>query len=44
MYHPDKLISQFKGIGFSEIRLHKAYRRGQQPEKTDELIVYECIK
>lgn len=38
------MCSMLQQVGFSEILVHKAYLHEKQPDDSDALIVYECIK
>jgi SAM-dependent methyltransferase len=41
-YPPVQMVSILEQAGFRNIKQVKAFDRGQRPEKTDEVIVYEC--
>lgn len=43
-YDPDKLFAILSEVGFTEIKMIKAFDHSKQPESNDEVVVYECKK
>lgn len=44
IYEPQSLLELLKGIGFSDVKIVKAFDRANSPGDNDESIVYECKK
>jgi hypothetical protein len=44
LYQPEELIELLTRVGFSKIRTIKAFSINADPDKDDEVIIYECKK
>lgn len=44
IYEPSALLELLKNIGFSNVKIVKAFDRASSPNDSDESIVYECRK
>lgn len=44
LYDPSDLTEELKSVGFSTVRLVKAFDRSRLPDENDEVIVFECTK
>jgi SAM-dependent methyltransferase len=44
LYKPEELTTLLKTVGFSHVKMVKAFVHGQSPGEQDDVIVYECKK
>lgn len=44
LYEPEKLCSLLTEVGFTKIKQIKAFHQNKQPDREDQVIIYECRK
>ncbi len=44
LYKPEKLCSLLTEVGFTKIKQIKAFHQNKQPDREDQVIIYECRK
>jgi hypothetical protein len=44
LYEPESLCDMLTKVGFTTIKMIKAFDRKKQPDKNDEVVIFECKK